>query len=218
MSKEYKGCFITIEGGDGSGKSTLTEKLAQEFTSRGYTIVKTREPGGTPLSEKIRHLVLNPNTDFTICDRSELLLYLASRLQHIEEIIVPALREGKVVICERFNDSTIVYQGCARHLGMSYVEELCALACNGLATPDRTLYLDLDPEIGLHRIKSQSDRELDRLELEKLQFHKQVRQGYLQLADKHPERITIIDAGQPQEDVYKAALQAVELFKLKNPS
>ncbi len=218
MSKEYKGCFITIEGGDGTGKSTLSEKLAQEFTSRGYSIVKTREPGGTPLSEKIRPLILDPNANFKVCERSELLLYLASRLQHIEEIIVPALREGKVVICERFNDSTIVYQGCARHLGMSYVEELCVLACNGLATPDRTLYLDLDPEIGLQRIKSQPDRELDRLELEKLQFHKQVRQGYLQLADKHPERITVIDANQSPEEVFNAALQAIELFKLKSIS
>ena len=205
--KPYEGLFVTIEGGDGCGKSTLSDHLTQELTKRGYPVFKTREPGGTPLSEKIRNLLLKPDADYTIAPRAELLLYLAARAQNVEECIKPALYKGQVVICERFNDSTIAYQGCARNLGMQFVEKLCNLLCDG---PDFTLFLDLDPAIGMNRVKAERKQPFDRLEQEKLQFHKEVRQGYLHLADEHPQRIVVIDASQPLEQVVEAAWKALE--------
>ena len=205
MSKPYKGFFITIEGGDGCGKSTLTVKLVDALQKQGYSVIKTREPGGSPLSEKIRELVLSPTIDVKIGERSELLLFLAARLEHIEEKILPALREGKVVVCDRFNDSSIVYQGCARHHGMEYVENICHLACNGLK-PDFTLFLDLDPEEGLKRLQAGA---FDRLDQEKLQFHKEVRHGYLHLADKYSERISIVDASLSPDQVFNIAMEEI---------
>src|SRR5688500_10278574 len=125
INKPYEGFFITIEGGEGCGKTTLSNKLAVELENKGYTVFKTREPGGTPLSERIRDLLLNSNE--SIADKAELLLFLTARVQQMEDKIKPALRQGYIVICERFNDSTIAYQGCARGLGMDYVEKLCQL-------------------------------------------------------------------------------------------
>lgn len=214
MTKPYKGFFMTIEGGEGCGKSTLAEKLVEGLQKQGYGVKKTREPGGSPLSEKIRELVLSPHIDVKIGEKSELLLFLAARLQHIEEIILPALREGKVVICDRFNDSSIVYQGCARHLGMEYVEELCSLACNGL-TPDLTFFLDLEPEVGLKRLKPEK---IDRLDKERLQFHKEVRQGYLQLADKYPQRICILDGSLSPEQLSLLAMREILSHLTLKPS
>ncbi|MCH9608814.1 MAG: Thymidylate kinase [Chlamydiales bacterium] len=210
-SRPYDGLFITIEGGDGCGKSSLTQKLVQEFEQEGYDIFQTREPGGTPLSEHLRDLLLNPDS-FQVSKRAEMLLFLTARVQHIDERILPALRTGKIVICERFNDSTVAYQACARHLGMKEVEELCHLACGGLV-PDCTLLLDLDPEIGLSRVQGKKDR----LESEKLQFHKDVRQGYLHLADEHPDRIFIVDAEQTLEGVFQSALTQLKPHLLLKP-
>ena len=141
--RPYDGLFITVEGGDGCGKSSLTHSLAKELEERGYHVVQTREPGGTPLSEHLRELVLSPDS-YKVCERAEMLLFLTARVQHLDELILPALRDGKIVLCERFNDSTIAYQACARHLGMDDVEKLCHLVCNGVV-PDVTLLLDLDP-------------------------------------------------------------------------
>lgn len=207
ITRPYEGLFITIEGGDGCGKTTICDRLAKELEKRGYEIIKTREPGGTKLSEHIRSLVLNPKKEFSISEKTELLLFLAARAQHLEEKILPALRQGKVVICERFNDSTIAYQGVARHLGMQFVEKLCQLL---FEDPDFTLFLDIEPAAGMERIQTKRKEKLDRLDQEKLQFHKEVRQGFLHLADEHPDRITIIDATLPIDQVVSTAMTAIE--------
>ena len=131
---------------------------------------------------------------------------------------MPALRAGRVVICDRFNDSSIAYQGCARHLGLHYVETLCQMATEGLSEPSCTLFLDLDPEIGMKRVLTQREEGFDRVEQEKLQFHREVRQGYLHLADAHPERIEIIDASQSLEDVLSTSLKALEPHLTLKPS
>lgn len=203
-NRPYPGFFFTVEGGEGCGKTTLSNRLVQELGRRGHSVLHTREPGGTALSEKLRDLVLNPKSDVPICDQAEMLLFLTARVQHLHELILPALREGKVVICERFNDSTLAYQGYARHLGEEDVEKICDLVCNHIA-PDCTILLDLDPEVGFSRFENR-----DRLEREELQFHLEVRQGYLHLFDKYPERIHLIDAAKSEEEVFKQALDVVD--------
>ncbi len=210
INKPYEGLFITVEGGEGSGKTTVCDQVASALEKKGYDVIKTREPGGSALSECLRDVLLNPKKEYTIGERAELLLFLAARAQHIEEELLPALRHGKVVICDRFNDSSIAYQGCARHLGMHYVEKMCQLATEELAEPNCTLFLDLDPAIGMKRVKDLRQDEYDRVEQEKLQFHCEVRQGYLHLADKHPDRIEIIDASAPVDQVVGACLKALE--------
>lgn len=202
--RPYEGLFITLEGGDGCGKTSLSMVLARELEQRGYTVIRTREPGGTPLSEHLRELLLSHDA-FALSQRTEMMLFLTARVQHLDELILPALRAGKVVLCERFNDSTLAYQACARHLGMQQVEKLCELVCEGVV-PDITLLLDVSPAIGLARVKDTKDR----LEQEKLQFHEEVRRGYLRLADQHSERISVIDAAQPQQKVFEIALNALE--------
>ncbi len=216
-NKPYEGLFITLEGGEGSGKTTLAESIATFLEKRGYEVVLTREPGGSALSELLRDVLLNPKKAYSIGERAELLLFLAARAQHIEEQILPALRAGKVVICDRFNDSSIAYQGCARHLGKQYVEKLCLLATEGLSEPNCTLFLDLDPAIGMERVQTSRHDTFDRMEQEKLQFHREVRQGYLHLADENPERIEIVDASQPFDAVLSACLQALEPHLLLKP-
>lgn len=202
--KPYNGFFLTVEGGDGCGKTLLSHGLDRALTEKGYEVFRTREPGGTPLSEHLRELVLNPDS-FDVCPRAELMLYLTARVQNLHDCILPALREGKVVICDRFNDSTIAYQACGRHLGMKQVEQLCHLVCDGIE-PDLTLLLDVSPEVGLSRVKDTHDR----LEQEKLQFHKEVRDGYLRLADENPERILVIDASESEQTVLETALKRLE--------
>ncbi|MFZ0565288.1 MAG: dTMP kinase [Chlamydiales bacterium] len=215
MNKPYEGLFISIEGGEGAGKSTLSEQLALRLEKRGYKVEKTREPGGSPLSEHIRHLLLDPDKKIAIGQQAELFLFLAARAQHVEERILPALRQGKVVICERFNDSTIAYQGCARHLGMHHVEQLCKLICGADFEPNCTFFLDLDPAEGMKRIRG---KKADRLEQEQLQFHREVRQGFLHLADQHPDRIVILDASSTVEQVVDSAIQALESRLHLNPT
>ncbi len=197
--RPYNGLFITVEGCDGSGKTHLASELAKALQQRGYPILRTREPGGTPLSEHLRDLVLSPDS-FDICERAEMMLFLTARVQNIHDNILPALQAGKIVICERYNDSTIAYQACARHLGMQDVAALCKLVCGGVE-PDVTLLLDVTAELGLSRVQDTKDR----LEQEKIQFHQEVRAGYLRLADEHPDRIKIIDASQTQAAVLNQA-------------
>lgn len=206
-NKPYKGFFVTIEGGDGCGKTTVAQRLVTELQKKSYKVVKTREPGGTPLSEQIRTLLLTPQSEGEMASKAELLLYLAARAQNFSQIIQPALLEGKIVICERFHDSTVAYQGAARHLGMPYVEKLCCLVTDH---PDCTLLLDLDPEEGMRRVQTIRQEPMDRLEQERLPFHWEVRQGYLHQADAHPNRIVIIDASQTIEHVIDAALKVLE--------
>lgn len=206
--------FLTFEGGEGAGKSTLIEGVVRYLTEEGRQVVQTREPGGTPLGEHIRHWLLNRDFSIPVGKQAELMLFLASRAQHLEELIVPALTAGKVVLCDRFCDSTIVYQGIARSLGREYVERLCNLVCMGLA-PTVTFYLDIDPKIGLER-SMRVHKEiakagtLDRIESEALEFHELVRNGFLELAKSHPDRIRIIDASQPIDQVLSQTIVHLE--------
>jgi dTMP kinase len=206
--------FITIEGGEGAGKTTLIEKLATVLESRGYEVVKTREPGGSRLSNHIRQWLLNREADLPIGYKAELLLFLAARAQHLDELIKPALEEGKVVICDRFNDSTVVYQGLGRGLGMDYVSQLCDLVSEN-KIPDITLFLDVEPQVGLMRTRNAHKEnarqgEVDRIEAERLDFHERVRQGFLRLAKQYPERIHVIDANQGVDAVFRQAKQILE--------
>ncbi|MCB1180872.1 MAG: dTMP kinase [Chlamydiia bacterium] len=208
-NRYYEGLFVTLEGGDGCGKSTLATHLRDELEKGGYQVVRTREPGGTPLAEHIRNLLLSDDPQMPIGDHAELLLFLAARAQHIQEVILPGLRNKKIVICERFNDSTIAYQGFARHMGHRSVEEMCALACDHLV-PDCTFFLDLDPALGLKRISKETS--FDRLEQENLQFHKEVRQAFLHLADQHSERMIVLDASQSPDQLAGQAMDALRSY------
>lgn len=204
------GLFITVEGPDGAGKSSLVRHLVPliESVLKGSLIV-TREPGGSDIAEKIRELLLDP-AHLAMDDRTEALLYAASRRQHVVEKIVPALNRGEVVLCDRFVDSSIAYQGYARGIGMEKVAMINEFATEGL-TPDLTLYLDVDTEVGLMRIvDKKSNRTQDRLELEEITFHRKVHAAYHQLAEQHKDRFVIIDASQSKEAVLRACWKIVE--------
>lgn len=211
-NKLQKGCFITFEGGEGAGKTTLIEEIKKNLTARGYPVLSIREPGGTSLSEDIRKILLEKkekNSFFSA--RAELALFLASRAQHVEEVILPALSQNKVILCDRFNDSTIAYQGFARGLGLDEVEQLCLFMSKNLV-PDLTIYLDLDPVEGRRR-QNIGKKTLDRLDSEDLSFHQKVRQGYLKIAERNPDRFLIVDASQSQEKVLLDSLKLIhELF------
>ncbi len=197
--------FITFEGGEGSGKTTLIQKLEEILHSKGYEVVATRAPGATPLGKKIRELLLSPDLGITIGRRAELMLYLADRAQLIEEVIEPALLKGDIVLCDRFNDSSVAYQGVARGLGLEEVKDLCETVCEGLV-PDITFFLDIDPSIGISRLTEKPDR----LEQEKIDFHQQVRQGFQMIAQQEPERFHVIDATLSKEEVFAEALKVIE--------
>ncbi len=199
--------FITIEGPEGSGKTTAVDDAVKKLKAMDYQIVRTREPGGTPISEQIRNVILDKNN--TAMDkRTEALLYAASRRQHLVEKIWPAIKEGKIVICDRYLDSSLAYQGGARQLGIENILTVNEFATEG-TFPDLTLLIDIEPEIGLARIMKNVDREVNRLDLEKLDFHQKVRQTFLQLAKRYPERYVIIDASKDRETVAKATLDAI---------
>ncbi len=200
-----QGLFITVEGPDGAGKSTLIQRLEKKLLEElTVPLVRTREPGGSEIAEKIREVILDPKNT-AMDDRTEALLYAASRRQHIMEKIKPSLAEGKVVLCDRFVDSSIAYQGAGRGIGVEEVATLNRFATEDL-TPDITLYLDVDAQVGLNRIASKnSNREKDRLELEAISFHNRVRNAYKVLLKKHPERIQLIDASQNADDVFNDA-------------
>lgn len=205
-----QGLFITVEGPDGAGKSTLIQRLEKKLQEElTVPLVRTREPGGSEIAEKIREVILDPKNT-AMDDRTEALLYAASRRQHIMEKIKPSLAEGKVVLCDRFVDSSIAYQGAGRGIGVEEVATLNCFATEDL-TPDITLYLDVDAQVGLNRIASKnSNREKDRLELEAISFHNRVRNAYKVLLKKHPERIQLIDASQNADDVFNDAWKVVQ--------
>ncbi len=182
----YKGFFITLEGVEGAGKTTQIHRLAEAL---GGTVLVTREPGGTPLSEQIRDIFL---TASTMSATTELMLIAAARAQHVIERILPALEAGQIVICDRFSDATVAYQGFRKGIDLKLIEQVNHIATGGL-TPDVTFLLDLPPEIGLQR-KWDSDEPLTRLEHETLTSHKKVRDGYLAVAKAEPERVQLIDA------------------------
>lgn len=186
------GYFITFEGSEGCGKTTQIEALAKALEAQGKTVLITREPGGTLIGEKIRNLLQDPSHKNDISDMTELLLFSASRAELITSHIQPALSRGEIVICDRFYDSTFVYQGLGRAIDMNIVEQLNQITV-GTLKPDLTILLDLDAKIGIERAKSRQSGELDRIENESLAFFEAVRNGYLKLAKKEPERFKTID-------------------------
>ena len=199
--------FITIEGTEGSGKTTVAKELAKLLTANGYEVVHTREPGGTPISESIRNVILDKNNT-SMDGRTEALLYAASRRQHLVEKIWPALKEGKIVLCDRFLDSSLAYQGYARGLGYDEVLNINLFATEN-TYPDLTLFFVIEPEAGLQRIAKNKNREVNRLDLEKLPFHQKVYDAFIELSKKFPERYVTIDASQSLEKVIEDAYNAI---------
>lgn len=202
MDQKARGIFITLEGGEGSGKTTVLQQLAKLLDECGVVYMTTREPGGIDIAEQIRSLILDPSN--TAMDgRTEALLYAAARRQHLVEKVLPALKQGIVVLCDRFIDSSLAYQGYARELGIEEVLAINSFATSG-QMPDVTFYMDIEPEIGLARIAAGEGREINRLDLEGIDFHQKVREGYLNVANLYPERIKIIDASGSKEEVAEA--------------
>ena len=199
--------FITFEGPEGSGKTSVIKNVYDYLTKRGYEVVLTREPGGTPIAEEIRNVILDKkNTNLDA--RAEALLYAASRRQHLVEKVWPALREGKIVLCDRFLDSSLAYQGGARGIGVEEILNVNLFATEGFY-PDLTFLLDIEPSLGLKRIASNKNREVNRLDLEKIEFHNKVRQTFLDLAKKYEDRYVIIDASKSLDEVNKNVEEAV---------
>ncbi len=206
--KAKKGFFLTFEGGEGGGKTTQIAKLQQELQKRGKHVVVTREPGGSAIANRIRAMILDPQMKGLV-SLAELFLYEASRAQHVADTILPALESGAVVICDRFADSSVVYQGAARGIDGKLVKHLNGIATGGLQ-PDRTLVLDLDPRVGLARAGKRGT--LDRMEAEKIEFHEAVRVGYQKLARAERKRIRLIDANRSVEEIHRHILQALKDF------
>lgn len=196
---QNKGYFISSEGPEGAGKTTVMNLLGSRLIEEGYDVLMTREPGGIAISEKIRNIILD--NEHTMMDsRTEALLYAAARRQHLVEKVEPAIKDGKIVICDRFIDSSLAYQGYARGIG---VEEILAINqfAIGETMPDKTILFDIEPSIGLARIEAHDNREKNRLDVESLAFHERVRTGYLSLVERYPERIQVIDASRTLEEV-----------------
>ena len=200
-----RGLFFTFEGTDGTGKTTQIQRLTADLRQMGYDVCLTHEPGGTPISEQIRDMLLNPDHS-EMTATTELLLYAASRAQHVSEVIKPALEAGKVVISSRFADAMVVYQGYGRGLDLERINHLNRIATDGV-TPDVTFVLDLPVEVGLQRVQN-SRGGLDRLEREQIEFHRRLREGYQILAKQEPQRLRIINAQVSPEQVY-AQIQAI---------
>nr|WP_242517957.1 dTMP kinase [Halobacillus sp. GSS1] len=199
--------FVTFEGGDGAGKSSILQEIGKELIEEGYSVLVTREPGGIRIAEKIREVILDPS--HTEMDgRTEALLYAAARRQHLVEKVIPALKEGKIVLCDRFVDSSLAYQGAARGLGMEEVFKINEFAIDD-HMPDLTLLFDIKPERGLERIAANQGREKNRLDLEHIDFHEKVYDAYQRLAEQSKDRIRVIDADQEFESVKKDAYRVL---------
>jgi dTMP kinase len=194
-----KGLFITFEGIEGSGKSTISRKAADYLTSQGHTVIHTHEPGDTMIGKEIRRVLLAPS-NVGMHPLTELLLYFADRAEHTRKLISPALDRGEIVICDRFSDSTIAYQGYGRGIEIGILKEIDRFSRGGIS-PSLTILLDLDVRIGLERNRQAS--KLDRFELEDVEFHERVREGYLKIAEEEPERVRIIDSSRGIEAVFE---------------
>ncbi len=205
------GLFITIEGTDGSGKTTQLGLLKEYLENKGFSVVCAREPGGTVISEKIRNIIIDKEYK-KMNAKTEALLYAASRAQLVSEVIVPTLKKGDIVICDRFIDSSIVYQGDARKLGFENISSINFFATDGIE-PDITFFLKLDPEQSIERKKKQE--ELDRIESENLYFHKKVFYGYISLAEKFSERIKTIDAFADIYTIHRNIVEHIENLLLQ---
>ncbi len=201
-----KGKFITLEGPDGSGKTTVIKRVTEVLTQKGYDVVLTREPGGSPVAEKIRELLLDKNSK--IDPKTEALLYASARAAHLTETVVPAISEGKIVLCDRFLDSSLAYQAFARGLGVDGIMRINEFAI-GDCMPDGTVFLDLEPALGLKRINETRGHEINRLDLEPTEFHNAVYDGYKEVIKLFKERINVIDASGKIDEVVQLALAAV---------
>ena len=200
--------FITFEGGEGTGKSTALKAISAYFEENKIPFILSREPGGTPIGEEIRNVILSKNNG-AMDLRVEALLFAASRRQHLIEKIWPALKAGTNVLCDRYLDSSLAYQGNARGLGIENVLKVNEFATEG-TFPDITLFFDLDPEVGLQRIAANQQREVNRLDVEKMSFHKSVREGFLKLAEMYPNRYVVIDASKSPKEVADACINAIK--------
>ncbi len=199
--------FITFEGPEGSGKTTVLDYVEKALLERGIPLVRTREPGGTPISEQIREVILNKsNTEMD--PRTEALLYAASRRQHLVEKIWPALRDGKVVLCDRYLDSSLAYQGAGRNIGVDNILNMNLFATED-TWPDLTILFDINPELGMERIAANSNREVNRLDLEQIEFHKKVRDEFLKLAKQYKKRYVVVDASLPLDTVEAEVLDII---------
>lgn len=195
-----KGLFIVFEGGEGSGKSTMIDKVYEWLRECNYDCIKTREPGGISIAEQIRQVILNKeNTDMD--SRTEALLYTAARRQHLVEKVIPALENGQVVLCDRFLDSSLAYQGFARGIGIDEIYEINKFAI-GDCIPDISILFDISPEVGMERINKNSQREVNRLDLESLDFHNKVREGYDIVYKNNKDRMVKINAEEPIDKVF----------------
>lgn len=208
---EQRGLFISFEGIEGTGKSTQAKLLSECLSKKGYKTALTEEPGGTTISRKIRKILLS--TKHNKMDYlTELLLYNASRIQHVKEKILPAINSGKIVITDRFSDSTVAYQGYGRGISLRLIDSIDKIATGGIK-PDITLLLDLDVETGLKR--NRRINKTDRLELEDIKFHEKVRKGYLKLAAKEPERMKLINASKSIDAIHRAVVSIINRTVLK---
>ncbi|MGH7715756.1 MAG: dTMP kinase [Vulcanimicrobiaceae bacterium] len=210
MSAKQGAMFITFEGIEGSGKSTLMRRVEHELRERGEDVLQTREPGGTPLGDEVRKIFLDPGQK--IGPMAEVMLLCASRSQLCTDVIRPALRTGRTVLCDRFFDSTIAYQGYGRGMDVEELLQVCLAATSGL-TPDLTFILDLPPEISLKRVEKRAaggGHAIDRMERESLDFHRTVREGYLDIARRWGSRFVVIDVEQPVEASVVAILKAID--------
>lgn len=204
-----KGLFITFEGNDGSGKSSAIQAVYEELVKQGYDVILTREPGGSKIAEKIRTIILDTD-NLGMDSKTEALLYAASRREHLVKKIIPALESGKIVLSDRYIDSSLVYQGIARGIGVKEVYNLNQFAI-GDYLPDLTIMLAVHPEIGMERIKN-NRHEFDRLELEKLDFHNKVYNGYIEVAKTYPNRIVMINGEKAKDEVLEQTKKVVMEF------
>ncbi|HHT7227333.1 TPA: dTMP kinase [Bacillus cereus] len=203
-----KGLFVTIEGPEGSGKTTLIKSLLPYFEQKAQKVMATREPGGIAISEDIRTIL--HKQEYTMMEaRTEALLYAAARRQHLVEKVMPALNENYLVLCDRFIDSSLAYQGYARGLGMDKVFEINRFATED-CMPSLTIYLDIESEVGLARIEKDAGREVNRLDMEDISFHKRVREGYLKVVERFSDRIVLVNADQPMEKLIEEVVQIIE--------
>ncbi len=206
------GVFITLEGPEGAGKTTVAQHVAERLQAAGYPVILTREPGGTPIGDQVRQILLtHHNADMT--PEAEILLFSASRAQLVRQVIKPALERSTIVVCDRYADSTLAYQGYGRGLNLNALRHITNFATNGLR-PDLTILLDVEPEVGLARRRqaSESGAEWNRLDSETLNFYRRVRAGYLALAREEPDRWRVVDASRPLEEVLEEVWRIVEAW------
>lgn len=209
----YKGWFITFEGPEGSGKSTQSQRLCDYLKKAGRDVITTFEPGGTPIANQIRSVILSRD-NVKMTPRCEMFLYAASRAQHVSEVIVPHIEKGGIVVCDRFTDSSLAYQAFAREIGYETVSCVQKIATCGVG-PDLTIMLDIPTEIGLERTfkkrnPNKIEKSADRMELENIDFHRKVREGYLELARREPDRIKVLNAEEAPDEIFRRIIEIVE--------